>query len=488
MLRVFIVEDEIPHARHLARLVEGSGVEARVVDTARDGRAALESAALGTADLAICDVRMPVMDGLSFAAELKVRAPHIQIAFLTAYKDFEYARRAIALESLEYLLKPVDRGELEAMLKKAEQRLSRSSADEAGRCAVALLSGAEPESLGADAEGMAALRTHAPFFVVAEKPAGGAKTYAEGCSLLGRIAEGNGAVGLELVGTGGKKVESLLLSPVNAGQDRCVVVVGPAQEARIVPPSVGRALELIKNVVPFGAPGVYMEGGAWQARRAPTPDDLSTHAEDLALTIRGGEATAVAERTGQLVRRWRRLAPPAATLAVALVRLGLRVADSLAFNLPDEGKNLTETLAALPDRCADWEDLERRLARRLLLAAEADGSTPGKSVLIERAAAYMTERYADPITVQDLAYRAGVSPQHLVRLFRRDLGMSPLKYLIAQRMESAKRLLLEYPDLPIREVAAAVGYDDPLYFSRLFSRKTGMYPSDFRAKDGEAPR
>jgi AraC-like DNA-binding protein len=47
-------------------------------------------------------------------------------------------------------------------------------------------------------------------------------------------------------------------------------------------------------------------------------------------------------------------------------------------------------------------------------------------------------------------------------------------------------MLLAYPDLPIRDIAAAVGYDDPLYFSRLFSRKVGIYPSDYRSKGGDA--
>lgn len=83
--------------------------------------------------------------------------------------------------------------------------------------------------------------------------------------------------------------------------------------------------------------------------------------------------------------------------------------------------------------------------------------------------------------VDSLAALIGVTPQHLGRLFRRSLGQPPLEYLARLRLNRALQLLVERPDLRVHEVGAAVGYPDPNYFIRLFRRREGRTPGEFRA-------
>lgn len=89
-------------------------------------------------------------------------------------------------------------------------------------------------------------------------------------------------------------------------------------------------------------------------------------------------------------------------------------------------------------------------------------------------------RPAYPWDAETLAALIGVSPQHLGRLFRRTLGQSPLEYLGRLRLNRALQLLVERPDLRIHEVGAAVGYPDPNYFVRIFRRREGRTPGEFR--------
>jgi len=84
-----------------------------------------------------------------------------------------------------------------------------------------------------------------------------------------------------------------------------------------------------------------------------------------------------------------------------------------------------------------------------------------------------------PYTLDSLAAAVNYTPDHLVRLFRKHKGVTPIEYVIRCRMELAQQLLL-FSGLPVRRVAETAGYHDVAYFSRQFSRRVGMPPSAFR--------
>jgi transcriptional regulator GlxA family with amidase domain len=65
------------------------------------------------------------------------------------------------------------------------------------------------------------------------------------------------------------------------------------------------------------------------------------------------------------------------------------------------------------------------------------------------------------------------------RLFKRELGITPFQYMERKRLDEARRLLGD-GRLNVKEVAALTGYENPLYFSRVFHRHFGSRPSDYR--------
>ncbi|MFK4115127.1 AraC family transcriptional regulator [Microbacterium sp. NPDC006705] len=136
--------------------------------------------------------------------------------------------------------------------------------------------------------------------------------------------------------------------------------------------------------------------------------------------------------------------------------------------------------------------LERRLSQAHLLSAsglawhlltriEADSVLPADGSPLERAMRYLEARVDGSIQVAELADLVGMSPSHLSALFRRATGGGPGAFHTGVKMARARELL-DTTELPIADVATAVGYADPLYFSRHFRRVHGVNPTTYRAQ------
>jgi two-component system, response regulator YesN len=103
-----------------------------------------------------------------------------------------------------------------------------------------------------------------------------------------------------------------------------------------------------------------------------------------------------------------------------------------------------------------------------------------ESDLADAVELYLTENYRQPYSLERLAALFGCKAAYLLRLYRRIKGCTPTQDLIRLRIEKARRLLVGHPQMEIKQIASAVGYDDALYFSRLFKKETGRNPSAFR--------
>ncbi|MDY3280663.1 MAG: AraC family transcriptional regulator, partial [Eubacteriales bacterium] len=88
---------------------------------------------------------------------------------------------------------------------------------------------------------------------------------------------------------------------------------------------------------------------------------------------------------------------------------------------------------------------------------------------------------AAPVTVSSVAEELGLSPAYFARLFQRRMGIAPVKYIIKVKMAQAKRMLTE-GNYSIKEIAAALHYENQLYFSRQFTRDVGIPPRQYRAE------
>jgi AraC-like DNA-binding protein len=98
-----------------------------------------------------------------------------------------------------------------------------------------------------------------------------------------------------------------------------------------------------------------------------------------------------------------------------------------------------------------------------------------------RARDYMSACLDRPLTLAEIAGAACLSPNHLLRSFRRAFGLTPHQYLTARRMERARKLLADR-NLSVTDVCLSVGFESLGSFSRTFRRHTGLSPSECRRK------
>lgn len=112
MLKVLLVDDEAPILNNLNRVLPWQDMGMEVAGMARSGMEALRMAEEQPPDLVLCDIRMPVMDGLTFIGKLREMGLESEVLLLSGYQEFDYAREAIRLGVKEYICKPIHYGEL----------------------------------------------------------------------------------------------------------------------------------------------------------------------------------------------------------------------------------------------------------------------------------------------------------------------------------------------------------------------------------------
>ncbi|NEP83866.1 MAG: helix-turn-helix transcriptional regulator [Okeania sp. SIO3B3] len=94
---------------------------------------------------------------------------------------------------------------------------------------------------------------------------------------------------------------------------------------------------------------------------------------------------------------------------------------------------------------------------------------------------YIALNYGNNILLEDMAAKASLSPSHFSRLFKQTIGQSPYQFLMAYRIEQAKKML-DNPNKLMADIAFACGFSDQAHFSRVFKKIEGLTPKQYRPK------
>ncbi len=153
---------------------------------------------------------------------------------------------------------------------------------------------------------------------------------------------------------------------------------------------------------------------------------------------------------------------------------------------PDYQWLYRQLIRELQLRRANYEEMLSLLLKHIFLVINRyikEQNVPGNDMIneIERAVYYFNENYSRDITIEDYARERKISKNWFIHSFKKIMKVTPLHYILSLRISAAKTYL-ESTDKNITEISYAVGYDNPLYFSRIFKNFSGFSPSEYRKK------
>ena len=491
-LTCLIAEDSSVERDGLRFLIESRQYPVRVLE-ASDGEKALAVTEKEPVDILFTDIRMPFMDGLELAREIRKRGNNMRIFICSAYGEFSYAKRAIEYGVSGYLLKPVQRAEFyrqfEQVLSeleieddyKALERLERE------KCWYDLTHGRR-----VDEEIRARLARHGvsadsvkPVLMLLQFSLGELEHNAYTLNQsLSNCTDGLWAIDMSramvLVESERRLNESELSQMVYRIQDKA-------------------ALNRTKPAVLMAQPAAGAEGlsAAWQ--QLEEQSELRLYAQG-SINIIYSESTE--DDSEQFERLYRLL--DAADLAmekqnpadayerlsefVACARLCgnvsalyMRYAAMKALTVISKSESNCESVKVLLDEMSSAHTTEQIISfvevrLPVLLPQSANQSERGA---IDSILQVINERYMEPLTLDSLASEVHFAPSYISTLFRKKTGTTLIKYLTNFRMKRAAEMLLE-GDKPVTEIAQDVGYNNMSYFSLLFKTQYGLSPIQFR--------
>ena len=483
MYTLLIVDDEEIEREGMAQFIPWDSYEIKVVSTARNGAEGLEKIAKFRPDLAIVDIKMPVMNGIEMIRQAKEQYPDMTFVVLSGYGDYEFTSQAMELGVRHYILKPCDESKMIPVLNKAfaelEEARKKNARSEKLETEARLLKPYAREQLFRDLLLGKAQASSGARQLVDEL--GGEQRMV--LLLDFRLKCGFDSLERYVVGNmlGDLLPDGTLL--MTTGVDRDVLVLADAMAES----SVETAVQVLKK----------------EFKRFETLPMLSSASRtgtlaELSVLFRQAQELLqlnMDENEPALLRPSRNAALPETVNEIfdleALRQTGSyeELLPELAFSFakmeakdyrPQQRQKLCELA---------WKLLfEDKAAPEDSLPAWADALTaawnhPQPDARSREIFLAIYENLPEPeFSLQTIAQqRLFMSEDHLRRIFSQMTGNRFSAYLEHCRITQARRLLEFQPDMKISRLAELVGYPlDGQYFSKVFRKICGVTPTEYR--------
>ena len=146
-----------------------------------------------------------------------------------------------------------------------------------------------------------------------------------------------------------------------------------------------------------------------------------------------------------------------------------------------------QMILELQRRQPDYQEMLALLLRQLLITIHRQLASDRRSrnvyldTEMEAAIQYFNDNYNTEINIEAYAASRGMSVSWFIRSFRQYANTTPMQYIVSIRIANAQ-ILLETTNYNVTEIGRIVGYDNPLYFSRIFKKQRGASPSEYRTQ------
>ncbi len=485
MHRILIVDDEYYAREGIRQMIREIGGDFEVAGECSDAFQALEFMETDCPDIVLADIQMPVMNGIEFVRQAMTGKKNIKFIIITGHDEFEYAKQALKLNVVDFILKPIDKDEVAEALTRAVQYLDRDK-NAVKKGLMEYLRG-EPVDPGRLAGWLPREHYDLALLQFEEKDNAEASEYIKisewiktqiagftgekysalqmhSDRIVGLIPHGKGDTGTFLQGliSGAKELFGI---PVTAAVKTFATDALDAGYAGVK--------QLLKEAFYYGG-GTLIET-SFQAVRSLNTDVIKKQMEAIKIAAGACDKANVQKKSAELFRLLTRMKAPRDLVLECAVNLNL-FAQSLVEGEQLSFERMERKYTTGRLTLAEME-LHVQQVLRLAVMQVHDNKSDTEDSAVKRAVGILNQRYCEDLSLEQLAGEVYLNPSYLSRKLKEQLGVSFIKYITKLRMEKAIRLLKENPN--IEQVAREIGYSNYKRFSDVFRTYTGYLPSAY---------
>lgn len=527
-MTVLVVDDRISVVSGIVSGIDWEALEVDKVLTAYNAFDAEELLHSQMVEILLCDIEMPVRNGISLLRRIRSQGIETECIFLTSHAEFPYIKEAMQLGSVDYILQPARYEDIQASLKKAVEKIQVQVEEEQySRYGKMFFQHREliVDSFLRDWYSGVSVRMEPIFtgFTQLEVPV---KEDTEVCFVLLSLLQWNGEgrgweeqmlryaltnIIAELFSRYGQEH---LSAQLEAGQYGFLVY--PFKEVALLPhealeQQLSRLVEICDKHLDYSA-ACYVGGPVVAAGIT----DLSTllhnmHNDNVELKtgvfFARDEVVRTTDASGlSFIRRWsghllkgnfRVVEVEAAQYLEQsgqtfeslrlfyqdLLQAVYHAAEKLEISAHElaSGQGLAELERTA---CSSIPDMQRFISQLLSRFEDLVGQGQEQKSQIERIIQYIHENMEKELTRTEIARAVHLNPDYLSRLFRQKTGASLKEFITREKIKIAQ-ILLQTTDLPVSAVAAKVGYSNFSHFSQVYKKNTGLTPAEDRQTEAK---
>lgn len=487
-MKVLIVDDDYIIIKGLEKLIDWDKLNMEIFAVARDGQEALSILEKTPVDIVITDVNMPQLSGIDFVKKAREVQMYFQLIIISGYQNFDYAKSGMDLGAVNYLLKPIDKVELERTLEEVAARIVALNHENElinMNYKVNLRNWLNQSGLSMESVSRLELLRDDYIFFVVDIGSVEANKQAE---VVNRIQSSYDYILIHRID------QFLLLLTLEEQQKADVEAILPDSSyielidnaSSLV--EVKRIYQQLQNSL-LNYKFYYYDNNKEKMSLQSIVDFLSesyvqTFSQDMIEELSSqiqkiykAIDTYQIQDTFMLFEEFISMIRHNKVPVAEVIQYFQSIVIYYSTKNQVDDLELYEVIHQLADDTSFQEKIS--IVRKIIAAARTTQREKVYSPAVQDILSHVEDSYDEDISLKQLSEDLHINVMYLGQLFKKEVGMSLSKYLNNYRIEQAKKLLTE-TNLAVAEIGFKVGYQNQAYFYRVFKSSENKSPKEYR--------
>lgn len=481
MYKLIIVDDEFGAAKAMSNFIDYEEFDFTVEGVFASAEQALEFIKENNVDLIISDIKMRGMTGIELLKAVNERFPRIKVVLISAYRDFEYAKEAVSNSAFYYITKPISYSEFTEVLVKVKKAFEKR--ENVAISDVDAVSEMQRKIIGYF-NGNIDMPEHSENH---EEHKTDIDITNGRCSVININIPDIAYFFASKWKHGSEKFFYAIkqIIPINMNEIIFSVLSSEKSGIRIIAVDIDSSKDYKRRIDAFISQvnyEIFMVFGlnvdisvtsTANSLRELKSSNVNTDSQVLKMMmyyINRKETDKLADLLEEFFKLksiddCRRLC-------------NLITNEAAQYGAADDEINIDEAVM----QCIDSIEILNDYARVMLNKLGASFAESRQNTIL-RVISYIGSRYAEDLSLNSMAGHIGLTAAYISHYFKKEMKQTYSDFIVKVRIENAKKLLINEPDLKISNIVAMVGYESEPYFYKAFRKYAGCLPGEYRSKE-----